>query len=96
MNSQKELSDDALTLIFVGLILGPTILGALAARLPEVELWMVERGVLVGHALLPLTPTGAGLDLNRLIIVAAVIVILLVVGVNAVRKRDAEGEEPQP
>lgn len=95
MNNTKQLSDDALTLIFVGMFLGPTILAALAARLPEVELWLVERGVLVGHALLPLTPTGAGLDLNRLVMVAAVIVILLVVGVNAVRQRGEEEEEVQ-
>lgn len=69
--------EDRVALIYIAAYGLPLLLGSMAWILPSVQTWMVEKGILVasGQALWVLPGLSAGLDLARIVIVAAVVVL---------------------
>lgn len=79
---QGGLSDDTLVLIVCGIVAWPVLAGVLIVFWRDIVGWAVHAGILVGRKADPLVvlpnARGAGLDLPRLVIVAAIVVALLV------------------
>lgn len=88
-------SDDTVWLVLIAAILGPAMLVGLGANvLAPVRTWLVERQILTTDAVLVPIGEGAGLDLARIVLVAAVLALLvtLVVLVAVRRHRRLEVE----
>lgn len=95
MNRSSD--DDWITLAFVGvglfMVMGAS--GILAALSDSTRLWLVEHHVLAtDNVLIPLGH-GAGLDLLRLVLIAAVIIFLVaaVIFIANARSRAREAKE---
>lgn len=88
-------NDDIVWLVLIGAIIGPAILAGLGANvLAPVRTWLVEHHILATDAVLVPIVEGAGLDLARIVLVAAVLALLitLVVLVAVRRHRRLEVE----
>lgn len=73
-----EFDDDTLWLIVVGVLVVPILLGALPGLIPELEVWLLERQVLVVENVMWVPPgLSSGLDLPRVAILAAVVMFLV-------------------
>lgn len=93
--NRNQLDDDQMVLIFGGIILGPVLIGALATRIPDVTNYLVTVGVLTRTD--PVISFGgqAGLDVARITVVAAVLVIVLTWSAVALRRRSNHTEQEQ-
>lgn len=86
---KNELDNDHVLLILIGCFAAPWILAAAAAKLPNFRHLLLDWNVLAPateQLVFTLTP-GAGLDLNRVIALAAVLVILIVWAAWLIRRR---------
>lgn len=95
MNGERDSWDD--WMIVAGLVMFVVLSGGAAAAasavLPQVRDWAVGAQVLVtGDAVLLPLAAGAGLDLPRVALLAALILFLVVAVVLAVRHRIRQGE----
>lgn len=97
MNSQgKDLDDDTMVLILLGIVAGPALLAVVASQLPDFATLLIDHQILVAPQALPILQIpgtgGAGLDWARLVSLAAVVIISLVWMVWLVARR---GNEPE-
>ena len=83
-------ANDRVALTFLALIGLPTLLGVADVLWGNGIRWLVDHGILVGATEEPLLPipglAGAGLDVSRITVVAAVLIILLVLAATAIRR----------
>jgi uncharacterized membrane protein YtjA (UPF0391 family) len=92
--SSKELNDDQMTLVMVGIFGGPTAAAAGLAWLGSKSPWLTDQlvryYVLAPASAKPLLPIpglgGAGLDLARIVILTALILIPLIWLVHYLRR----------
>ena len=93
--NRNQLDDDQMVLIFSGIILGPMLIGALVARIPDVTNYLVNIGILTRtNPVIPIADQ-AGLDAARITVVAAVLVIVLTWSAVVLRRRNHSAEQEQ-
>lgn len=98
MNSHgKDLDDDTMVIILMGILAGPALLAVLASKLPDFSQLLIDAQILVAPKALPILQIpgtdGAGLDWVRIIPLASMIIICLVWAVWLVaHRRDNEPE----
>ena len=98
MNSHgKDLDDDTMTIILIGILAGPALLAVLAAKLPDFSQLLIDLQILVPPHALPILQIpgtdGAGLDWVRVVPLVSMIIICLVWAVWLIaRRRDHEDE----
>lgn len=86
--SSTTSDDDTLALLLLAYLVLP-VLGGLVAKVPAVQDWAVDKGLLVpaDEALWVLPIGTAGLDLARIAIIGGVVVLMLAGFVLAIRAR---------
>lgn len=83
--------DDSLVLVLIGAAALMAVLASAGLLWARASAWLVEHKVVVPSGAHPVVslPGGVGLDLPRLLVVAAVLTALAAVGVSAVVRRVA-------
>lgn len=90
----KSSDDDILTLAFigVGVLIALASSGAFALFSETARGWMLDHQVLVTESVLIPIGDGAGLDVLRVVLIAASVLLVLVLGAIIVRSRKQKQE----